>query len=278
MLPEPERAEAMARVRQLQAQMQPAASAAAGFMPVIGETQSFNDLRRGLSNRDAASALYGLVGMLPLLGGATRAVKGAAKTADAMGDVARGAKAIDAAGDVARGADAAQDATKGFKAYHGSPNSFDRFDFSRSGETTDLGALGKGGYFSTDPRVAQSKKHKYEVEVDLQNPLRAEMPDWRTDKTNVISKLLKLDLSGKNLEEKSNAITMALRARGHDGVILDYAPTGYTEKEIMTMSPDAVRILRKYGILAPVAGGTAMVGMSGDAEAADADLARAMVP
>lgn len=136
------------------------------------------------------------------------------------------------------------EAAQGIRAYHGSPYDFDQFDISRAGSTTDGGQLGRAVYLSTDPRVADIKsKHRYEVEASLSNPLRLEMPDFRTDKTGLITERL-----GISRDSSPAAITEAAKARGYDGVVLDYAPTGYAGKEIAVFDDKLISILRKYGI------------------------------
>jgi hypothetical protein len=129
------------------------------------------------------------------------------------------------------------------RAYHGSPHDFDRFDLSRAGTTTDSGHLGRGLYFSTDPRVAERAAHKYEVEVGLASPLEVSLPDFRTDKRHVVREAL-----GLSSDADAAAVTAALKHRGHDGVLLDYSPTGYNAKEVMAADDRLVSILRKYGV------------------------------
>jgi hypothetical protein len=129
----------------------------------------------------------------------------------------------------------------GIRAYHGSPNSFERFDLSRAGTTTDQGLLGLGHYASTDPRVAAKYAHRYEVDADLKNPLRLSMPDFRTDKAKLAREALGLPPSATSQE-----ITNAARAKGHDGVILDYTPTGYKQQELAVFGDNGIEILRKY--------------------------------
>lgn len=129
----------------------------------------------------------------------------------------------------------------GIKAYHGSPSLFDRFDIARAGTTTDRGLLGLGHYASTDPRVAAKYAHRYEVDADLKNPLRLSMPDFRTDKAKLAREALGLPPSATSQE-----ITNAARAKGYDGVILDYSPTGYKQQELAVFGDDGIQILRKY--------------------------------
>lgn len=148
--------------------------------------------------------------------------------------------------------------TSPVRAFHGSPNAFSRFDIARAGSTTDAGQLGRGHYFSTDPRVAQSAAHRYEVDLNLSNPLTLQMPNFRTDKTNLLRRAL-----GLPADAGPESITRAMRAAGHDGVVLDYSPTGYMHREVMTPDSSLIDIVRRYGILGPTAG-AAGYGLLGD--------------
>lgn len=143
---------------------------------------------------------------------------------------------------------------RGIRAYHGSPHDFDKFDVSKAGATTDEGQLGRGLYFSTDPRVAEAFPHKYEANVHLQQPLTLDMDDLgRLDKRPLMRQALSLPP-----DADAAAITSALRARGHDGVVLDYAPTGYAHREVMALDDSIIDILRKYGIVLPAGGGATL--------------------
>jgi hypothetical protein len=131
----------------------------------------------------------------------------------------------------------------GIKAYHGSPHDFNQFDIAKAGSTTDSGNLGRGLYFSTDPRVANQFTKKYEVDLDIASPLEISLPNMRTDKRHVVRDALSLDRGAS-----SDAVASEALKRGYDSVVLDYAPTGYAAKEIAVFNDKLVRILRKYGV------------------------------
>jgi hypothetical protein len=115
-------------------------------------------------------------------------------------------------------------------AYHGSDKKFKSFDDKKIGSSTDEGWLGQGHYFSTDKNVARTFKHVAENEVKLKNPYHIQMKSFSDDKKELIRNSLKLD-------KKASAIDVAkkLKELEHDGVILDYSPTGYNHKEIMAL-------------------------------------------
>ena len=75
----------------------------------------------------------------------------------------------------------------GDEVYHGTNAApFAAFDQSKIGTSTDEGKLGAGHYFSTDPNIARSHSTRIAASVDLNNPMRLKMPDWRTDKNALI--------------------------------------------------------------------------------------------
>jgi len=168
-----------------------------------------------------------------------------------------GNRAADLAGLITGGSYAApamQNATgMGIRAYHGSPHDFDRFDLAKAGTTTDSGQLGRGLYFSTDPQVAAKSPHKYETDISLQNPFELEFPNWKTGKQSLIAEKLGLPHNAT-----SDDIANAAKAMGHDGVVLDYSPAGYNQKEVAVFDDKLVQIIKKYGI----AGAASMLGVS----------------
>jgi len=130
-------------------------------------------------------------------------------------------------------------AQKAIRGYHGSKvPGLTEFDPSKMGTATDAGQLGQGIYLSTDRRVAEGYPHQYEADVGLSNPLQLSMPDWRTDK----SELVKAEL-GLPKAADAAAISEALRERGHDGVVLDYSPAGYAHQEMMVLDPKNASIV-----------------------------------
>ena len=94
--------------------------------------------------------------------------------------------------------------------------------------TKDEGWLGKGHYFSTDPNVARANKYVANVELEVNKPYELVMPNFSTDKRELIRTALNLE---KNATAKD--VTNKLQELGHDSVVLDYSPTGYKNKEIL---------------------------------------------
>lgn len=156
-------------------------------------------------------------------------------------------RSADLAGMVTGGAYAAPGmsgaAGMGIRAYHGSPRNFDKFDLQHAGSVTDEGKLGRGVYFSTDPNVAEKYPHKYEADLNVSNPIEIQLPAWGTEKSAMLKERL-------GLPETADAADMAaaVKALGHDAVVLDYSPVGYNQKEIAVLDDSLISILRKYGI------------------------------
>jgi hypothetical protein len=115
----------------------------------------------------------------------------------------------------------------GMMAYHGTNTKFNKFKDALA-NTRDEGWLGKGHYFSTDPNVARANKYVANVDLEANKPYELAMPDFSTDKRDLIRSAL-------NLEKTASAkdVTNKLKELGHDSVVLDYSPTGYKNKEIL---------------------------------------------
>jgi hypothetical protein len=115
----------------------------------------------------------------------------------------------------------------GIMAYHGTNTKFNKFKDALA-NTKDEGWLGKGHYFSTDPNVARANKYVANVDLEANKPYELAMPDFSTDKRELIRSAL-------NLEKTATAkdVTNKLKELGHDSVVLDYSPTGYKNKEIL---------------------------------------------
>lgn len=179
---------------------------------------------------------------------------------------------------------------KGVRAYHGSPDDFPRFDIGKAGSRTDPGALGRALYFSTDSKVAEGLRdqgktyggapHKYEVDLAIKNPLAVTAPPgWEgghaAEKVRVLSDRLgieppRVDLTTTSSPDKlsawrrwSDEVARIVSDRGHDAVVYDYSPKGYPHQEIAVFDDSLISILRKYGLLGPMAGG-ATAGAVGD--------------
>jgi hypothetical protein len=139
--------------------------------------------------------------------------------------------------DMSRAARMSRAAEQGFdtQGYHGTNTAFNEFDPAYIGSQTDEGYLGRGFYFGTDPKVIGQKNIGVPVMLKTDDPLHLSMPDWRTDKRS----LMPSDLGA------------------HDSVVLDYAPAGYAQKEIMVRSPSQIRSI--FDDFNP--GGEARIGM-----------------
>lgn len=202
---------------------------------LLGGPSVRENLKAG-NNFDAGLQMLAALPVFGMLGTAGKAAKGAVKAAE----------------------EAAPAAEKYIIAYHGSPNSFDQFDMNYAGTTTDPGQLGRAHYFSTDASVPKSYPHKYEARINLKNPLKISLPNFRTDKSDVVRDALGLERSSP-----SKSVTDAATEKGFDGVILDYSPTGYEHQEIAVFDDSLIDILKKYGLVGLLGGGAAM-GAAGD--------------
>jgi hypothetical protein len=121
-------------------------------------------------------------------------------------------------------------------AYHGTDVQFPEFDDKKANQR-DEGWLGKGHYFSTDENVARANKYVAETEVHLANPFLISLPSFSTDKRDVIRDALKL-----SNDATSEQVTDKLKKLGHDGVALDYSPTGYNHKELLAFNGKQTKI------------------------------------
>jgi hypothetical protein len=121
-------------------------------------------------------------------------------------------------------------------AYHGTDVEFPEFDDKKANQR-DEGWLGKGHYFSTDENVARANKYVAETEVNLKNPFSINLPSFSTDKRTVIREALKLPK-----DATSEEVTATLKKLGHDGVSLDYSPTGYNHKELLAFTGKQAKI------------------------------------
>lgn len=129
-------------------------------------------------------------------------------------------------------------ATETLTVYHGTNSPpFEKFNPSMRGTATDDGELGSGFYLSTDPRVGRTFKTLLQARVQLRKPLLLSFPKWEADKRRLINEAL-----GTN-GLKGSAITSELKRQGYDGVILDYSPVGYHQKEVMAIHPSQVDIV-----------------------------------
>jgi hypothetical protein len=100
--------------------------------------------------------------------------------------------------------------------------------------------LGKGVYFSTDPRVGSNQPHQYESTLSLSHPLNINQPDFRTNKNDIVRAALSLPKSASASDVTKHAMAM-----GYDGVVLDYKQTGYNQKEIAVFDTTAIKATRR---------------------------------
>ena len=113
--------------------------------------------------------------------------------------------------------------------YHGSKNKFDSFDTKKKGSATDSGLRGRGFYFSTNLRTAQSYgQHVYEVYLKIEKPF--DMLSFNS--LEEIIELLEIDSSimyerGRGTKFHSISVSSsfsgvfsgAVRELGYDGII-----------------------------------------------------------
>jgi hypothetical protein len=162
------------------------------------------------------------------------------------------------------------------RAYHYSPNEFAKFDMAKAGSVTDPGLMGRALYFSTDPAVAKAGPHRYEVDLNMRSPLQVEHAAGKT-KTDLVGSALDVPppvagaltvgKASPNLpawQKWSEDIAGAAKGRGHDAAVMDYGPSGYKHKEIAVYDPSIIEILRKYGLLPPLAAGGLLGAAQGD--------------
>lgn len=173
------------------------------------------------------------------------------------------------------------------RAFHGSPYDFDRFDGGRVGRGVGTQMAGHGLYFAESERLARRYRtpsgKMYQVEIsqpqdsfiDFETPLseqaaiaaamdRAAAALPRRD-ARLFSKFLSQDPDGQNsyllldhmMGPEKAAQTM--RGLGVPGTrFMDVTGEGTRNYVIFPGAEDSIRILRKYGLLAPVATGAAM--------------------
>lgn len=161
--------------------------------------------------------------------------------------------------------------------YHGTPSGeFGEFQLHKAGTTTDSGWLGKGFYFTDDPKLA----HAYSKHGAAQNPavmpvyLNIKKPFIWGKKTRGVRDLVNL---GKQLPAEihdavinrtgftfnpdvdpdfsmervlSDAITKELMARGYDGVVAEYdSPHG--GREFLAFDPSQIKSVANIGTFDP---------------------------
>lgn len=123
-----------------------------------------------------------------------------------------------------------------WRVYHGTDAEPEKaFDLETLQAPGEPGLLGSGIYFSTDKEVGRDTRNLLSANVSLRNPLKLALPDWKTNKTDLINSALGTEgLKGGDL-------TQDLKKKGYDGVTVDYSPVGYNHTEVMALHPEQVR-------------------------------------
>ncbi len=113
--------------------------------------------------------------------------------------------------------------------YHGTPESFDSFDISNAGKSTDSGMFGKGFYFTDSKKEADTYTKRgvkagkvIEVNISMKNPYiinnKSDIPKINTPQETIE------DLRN-SAENYSAAFTKYLQDKGYDGVIDNLSST-----------------------------------------------------
>jgi hypothetical protein len=186
------------------------------FLPGIGDAAAGDEFGRALKQGDNFGMAMGALGAIPLVGDAAK---------------------------------------KGIKAYHGTPNKFDKFDLDKIGSTSDSGMFGKGFYFTEDQALAETYAKKdgrvIEAELNLKNPYIINSQD---DIPNIdVPRNTKEDL--KNADKNySRLFTEKLQSQGYDGVIDNMTSGG---KQFVVFDPKNIRSLNPSTDKAMSVGGDA---------------------
>jgi diguanylate cyclase (GGDEF)-like protein len=146
--------------------------------------------------------------------------------------------------------------------YHGTNVDFDRFDPSKNGSSWDSGKLGKGFYFSTNPRLASNYANSAKaktiedapsvmpVYVSIKNPLKIGPLDWRNgenlwDKLRDFSEQAGIDIdpvsdpqSNQPNPAWSGPFREALERFGYDGVLLNFSDG---HQEVVAFNPSQIK-------------------------------------
>jgi predicted GNAT family acetyltransferase len=198
------------------------------FLPGIGDAAAGDEFGRALKQGDNFGMAMGALGAIPLVGDAAK---------------------------------------KGIKAYHGTPNKFNRFDLDKIGSTSDSGMFGKGFYFTEDQALAETYAKKdgrvIEAELNLKNPYIINSQD---DIPNIdVPRNTKEDL--KNADKNySRLFTEKLQSQGYDGVIDNMTSGGkqfvvFDPKNIRSLNPSTDKAMSVGGVqLSDAAKGTNQYG------------------
>jgi len=136
--------------------------------------------------------------------------------------------------------------------YHGTSDNIKSFDLNHPNRK-DTGWLGRGVYLTDSPSLASdysllkggsSSPNVLPVHAKLENPYYATLADKE-----------RLMLKGKRGQEAADAWTEELKAKGHDGVILQYLAKDVGEKnvsrEIVVFDPKQIKSIFNRGTYDP---------------------------
>jgi hypothetical protein len=123
-------------------------------------------------------------------------------------------------------------------AYHFTNARFSEFDPKSIGSATDEGWLGSGFYTTTDKKLGDNwnKQVSMPMRVADQNNLEVPYTNFGQDKRSNVSGAL-----GEMGNMTPIEVNDALNNLGKTGITMDYSPSGYLHKEIMSVAPNQLR-------------------------------------
>jgi len=123
-------------------------------------------------------------------------------------------------------------------AYHFTNARFSEFDPKSIGSATDEGWLGSGFYTTTDKKLGDNwnKQVSMPMRVADQNNLEVPYTNFGQDKRSNVS-----DALGEMGNMTPIEVNDALNSLGKTGITMDYSPSGYLHKEIMSVAPNQLR-------------------------------------
>lgn len=213
-------------------------------------------------------AIAFLVGGLGLSGVPVPTATGAAR---AMGD-SRASRLGEAVAMLA-GVPVAGVAKKGIRAFHGSPHDFDKFSLSQIGTGEGAQTYGHGLYFAENEGVARAYREKlktapggrmYEVNINADPEMLLDWDVPLSEQGEGVRKAMEQAYrdQGNNpgLEQFGAEATRRMRQAGIPGIkYLDKGSraAGEGSRNYVIFDADLVEIMRKYGLLPPLAAGLA---------------------
>ena len=122
--------------------------------------------------------------------------------------------------------------------YHFTNSRFSEFDPKSIGSATDEGWLGSGFYTTTDKKLGDNwnKQVSMPLRVADQNNLEVPYTNLGQDKRSNVSSAL-----GEMGNMTPIEVNDALDRLGKTGITMDYSPSGYLHKEIMSVAPNQLR-------------------------------------